>query len=438
MTTMATHNKQVEQSCRTGATWLADMRRAAWSRYEQMSFPTGRQEHWRYTNLKQLAFEQYAAATPDEAFGSVDDLDVTIREHLGDLGASAAAQLVSCDGSSVHVTGMDALRSAGVIVSSIAEASSEHESLVREHLGQLVTGDEDVFAARSLATFRDGVFVYVPDGVAVELPLQLVQTLATANAACGLRTVVVVGRDASVTINEVCHSSDMDESTLVLPATEVYAGRNATVQWITWQDWGANVRQVGYHKARLDAHATMRTMTVSLGGSFARTWKESILAGEDSDSLMLGLYLPSGTQQFEHWTVQHHQAPRSRSDLLYKGVLADESRAVYYGTIRVDQQARNADAYQANRNLTLSPKAKVDTNPQLEIETNDVRCTHGATVGRVDESHMFYLTSRGIPRPQAKRLIVHGFFNDVLGRASWSGMSERIGDAILEKVETQL
>ena len=161
------------------------------------------------------------------------------------------------------------------------------------------------------------------------------------------------------------------------------------------------------------------------------------MAGEGSESTMLGLYFANRKQHFEHWTVQDHLAANTRSDLLYKGALDDQARTVYYGTIKVRPGARNTDAYQANRNLSLSRKAKADTNPQLEIENNDVRCTHGATVGQVDEEQLYYLMSRGIPRAEAERLLIFGFFNEVLGRAEWSGMHELLADSILRKLEAR-
>ena len=205
--------------------------------------------------------------------------------------------------------------------------------------------------------------------------------------------------------------------------------------WVTWQDWGRGVRQISTVKAHLGANAKLNTLLVTLGGDYSRTWKECVMAGEGAESIMLGLYFSHLDQKFEHWTMQDHAAPHTRSDLLYKGALADRSRTVYYGTIRVRNEARKTDAYQANRNLTLSPQAKADTNPQLEIETNDVRCTHGATVGRVNDEHLFYLMSRGLSRSAAERLLIFGFFNEVLERVEWSGMKELLAEAIHNKLE---
>jgi Fe-S cluster assembly protein SufD len=150
---------------------------------------------------------------------------------------------------------------------------------------------------------------------------------------------------------------------------------------------------------------------------------------------MFGLYFSHANQRFEHWTLQDHVAPHTTSDLLYKGALADSSQALYYGTIHIRPGAFRSDAYQANRNLALSPNARALPNPQLEIENNDVRCTHGATVGQIDANHLFYLQSRGIPKDEAKGLIVFGFFNQVLDKVRWSGMHDRLAEAIQHKTE---
>lgn len=159
------------------------------------------------------------------------------------------------------------------------------------------------------------------------------------------------------------------------------------------------------------------------------------MAGEGAQSYMYGLYFSHGEQRFEHWTLQDHVAPHCTSDLLYKGALEDTSQALYYGTIRIRPNAYRSDAYQANRNLALSPKARAMPNPQLEIENNDVRCTHGATVGQIDADHLFYLQTRGISREDARRLIVFGFFNQVLDKVTWSGMQDQLADAIRQKME---
>jgi Fe-S cluster assembly protein SufD len=249
------------------------------------------------------------------------------------------------------------------------------------------------------------------------------------------RTVVVVEDGADVVFNDLYVSGALAQPTLAAPSVEVFIGRGAKVGWVTWQDWGPGVRQVAHVRALLDRDALLNTLLVTLGGDFSRTWKGCTMAGEGAQSYMFGLYFSHGDQRFEHWTLQDHVAPHCTSDLLYKGALAERSQALYYGTIHIRPGAFRSDAYQAHRNLALSPKARALPNPQLEIENNDVRCTHGATVGQIDANQLFYLESRGIPREEAKRLIVFGFFNQVLDKVEWSGMHDRLADAIRAKTE---
>ncbi|HLA41565.1 MAG TPA: Fe-S cluster assembly protein SufD, partial [Candidatus Glassbacteria bacterium] len=365
---------------------------------------------------------------------SLDKLPDRAAGVLELAGTSSAGRLVHVDGSSFSGSLSHEAQAAGVIFTDLESAANDHEKLLRERLGRLV-GPSDVFNAFNLALHRGGTFLYVPAGAELTAPLQSLHWLVNSGALVQPRTVVVVEPGAKVVFNDVYASGPLDKPTLVNPVTEVYIAEGAQVGWVTWQDWGPGVRHLSTVKATLARNAKLNTLLVTLGGDFSRTWKECVLAGEGAESIMLGLYFSHQEQHFEHWTLQDHAAARTRSDLLYKGALADTSRTVYYGTIKVRPEARLTDAYQANRNLALSPKAKADTNPQLEIENNDVRCTHGATVGRVDEEHLFYLTSRGLKRKDAERLLIFGFFNEVLERVEWSGMHDVLADSILKKLE---
>jgi Fe-S cluster assembly protein SufD len=331
-----------------------------------------------------------------------------------------------------------AARDAGVVLTDLETAVREHADLLRPRLGSLV-GANDPHTALSLAAHRGGTFLYVPKDVELVSPFQALHWLTphAAGSAVLPRTVVIVEDGAKVVFNDVYDSEAMSQPTLAAPVSEMFIGRGAKVGWVTWQDWGPGIKHVANVRAQLDRDALLNTLLVTLGADFSRTWKECTLAGEGSESYMYGLYFSHGDQRFEHWTLQDHVAPHTTSDLLYKGALTDTSQALYYGTIHIRPKASKSNAYQANRNLALSPKARALPNPQLEIENNDVRCTHGATVGQIDADHLFYLQSRGISRDEARRLIVFGFFNQVLDKVEWSGMHERLADAIRAKMEEQ-
>jgi Fe-S cluster assembly protein SufD len=290
-----------------------------------------------------------------------------------------------------------------------------------------------------MAAHRGGTFLYVPKDVELAEPFQALHWITAGAAGQSVipRTVVIIEDGAKVVFNDLYASDALSSSTLALPATEMFIGAGAQVGWVTWQDWGRGVRHLANVRAQLDRDALLNTLVVTLGGDFSRTWKECTLAGEGAQSFMYGLYFSHGDQRFEHYTKQDHVAPHTTSDLLYKGALADTSQGLYYGTIHIRPHAFKSNAYQANRNLALSPHARALPNPQLEIENNDVRCTHGATVGQIDADHLFYLQSRGIPRDEARRLVVFGFFNQVLDKVTWSGMHDRLAEAIRQKMEEE-
>jgi len=436
-TTKTAFDDVVQELCEASPDWLADLRREAWTRYGELPYPQGREEFWRFTDLKSLHPENFTLPSVG-ADVAISETPTPAAAALELTGVESAGRIVHADGSTLSIEIGAKARDAGVILCDLDTATREHADLLRPRLGSLVPPD-DPFRAFSLAAHRGGTFLYVPAGVELAEPFQALHwiTAGAAGQAVLPRTVVIVSDGAKVVFNDLYTSGAIADPTLAVPATEMYIGAAAQVGWVTWQDWGPGIRHLAHVRAQLDRDALLNTLVVTLGGDFSRTWKECTLAGEHAQSFMYGLYFPHGDQRFEHWTVQDHASPHTTSDLLYKGALADTSQALYYGTIRIRPNAYRSDAYQANRNLVLSPHARALPNPQLEIENNDVRCTHGATVGQVDAEQLFYLQSRGIPLDEARRLVVFGFFNQVLDKVTWSGMHDRLAEAIRTKMEEQ-
>jgi Fe-S cluster assembly protein SufD len=417
--------------------WLAELRREGWSAYRDLPYPEGREEHWRFTDVRSIRPDGYAMAPPG-AGAAITQTPRPAAAALELTGVESAGRVVHADGATLSIELSDRAREAGVVLCDLSTAVREHAELLRARLGSLVPPD-DPFRALSLAAHRGGTFLYVPRGVELAEPFQAMHwiTPGAAGQAVIPRTVVIVEDGARVVFNDLYSSESLARATLALPVTEMFIGAGADVGWVTWQDWGPGVRHIANVRAQLDRNALLNTLVVTLGGDFSRTWKECTLAGEGAQSYMYGLYFSHGEQRFEHWTLQDHVSPHTTSDLLYKGALADSSQGLYYGTIRIRPGAYRSDAYQANRNLALSPHARALPNPQLEIENNDVRCTHGATVGQIDEDHLFYLQSRGISREEARRVVVFGFFNQVLDKVMWSGMHDRLAEAIRQKMEEE-
>jgi Fe-S cluster assembly protein SufD len=431
--TTTTLESHIDALASASPEWLAELRRDAWARYREIPYPQGREEHWRFTDVKSIHPDGFSLVSSETAVTETPEAAESALE-LSDV--TSAGRAVHADGTALQIELSEDARAAGVVLCDLGTAVREHADLLRPRLGSLVAAD-DPFRALSLAAHRGGTFLFVPKGVKLEAPFQALHWISDGAAGSAVlpRTVVIVSDGAEIVFNDLYSSHALGESTLAAPVTELFAGKGAKVGWVTWQDWGSGVRHVSNVRAHLDRDALLNTLLVTLGGDFSRTWKECTLAGEGAQSYMFGLYFSHGAQRFEHWTLQDHVAPHTTSDLLYKGALTDSSQALYYGTIHIRPGAFRSDAYQANRNLALSPNARALPNPQLEIENNDVRCTHGATVGRIDEDHLFYLQSRGIPRDEAKRLVVFGFFNQVLDKVRWSGMHDRLAEAIQSKTE---
>jgi len=309
-----------------------------------------------------------------------------------------------------------------------------HGELVRQYLGREVTPAFSKFAALSGALWSGGVFLHVPRGVEIEQPIRVARWLSQGGIAVFPRTLIIAEPGARIDFVDEMRSPDFGEPSLSCGAVEVIAQDAAQVHYVALQRWGRGVRHLSMQKTIASRDADLDTLVVNLGGDLARVDLHAWLDGPGARSDMLGLYFGERDQHFDHNTRQDHKAPHAESDLLYKGALYDSSRAVFRGIIRVHPGAQHTDAYQTNRNLLLSDSARADSLPNLEIEADDVKCSHGATVGQLDEEELFYLMARGIPRPQAERLVVFGFFGEVLDRLPMPAVVEELREAITAKI----
>ncbi len=279
-----------------------------------------------------------------------------------------------------------------------------------------VRPERDRFSALHAAFFADGTFLYVPDGVVITKPIVGQIFSSEGGTAVLPHTLIVAGRGAQFNYLDEYLSPADEAAGYKSGSAELFLGEGSTVGYVALQKWGRNAWHLADQRARLDKDSTLRLFNVTLGARFSKTRVEASLQGQGANAELKAIYFASGEQFFDFHTLQDHQVGNTRSDLLFKGALQDVARTVYAGLIRIEKGAARSDAYQANRNLVLSDKAKATSIPMLEIDNNDVRCTHGATVGPVDPQHLFYLRSRGIPESTAKRMIVQGFFGDVLER----------------------
>ena len=380
--------------------WLTERRLSAYDLFEKLDLPDPKGEEWRYTDVRRFDFERFDVPKPQ-------DLVLDLPSEL---------------------------KAKGVVFVDFKTALAEHSDLLKEHFFTEVPIDEHKFTALHGAFFSDGVFVYVPKGVEVAVPLEVIRRVE-AGGSTFPHTTIVVDDTASLTFVDSFSSGNVDSEALCSSVVEIEAHRGATVNYISLQRWGRGVHHFQTQRFTGYRDTTVRSLAVNLGSTFARTQVESVLKGEGSFSEMLGLYFADTDQHFAQRTLQEHAAPHSTSDLLYKGALKQRSRSEYSGLIKVAKDAQGTDAYQANRNLSLSDEAIARSIPQLEIEANEVRCTHGATVAPVEEEHLFYLMSRGIDRVTAQKLIVFGFLGEVLDRIRVPSVRDELAPAIAEKVE---
>ncbi|HWC14678.1 MAG TPA: Fe-S cluster assembly protein SufD [Actinomycetota bacterium] len=380
--------------------WLAERRLHAFDVYEKLEMPDPKGEEWRYVDVRRFDLDRFAAPVPP-AFPLAADPELTAK---------------------------------GVIFSDFRHAAAEHPELLKEHFFTEVSVEEHRLTALHAAFHSDDIFVYIPRGVEVELPLEVIHQLPSGGSVFP-HTTIVVDEQASLTFVDRFESPGLADPGLCASVVEVDARRGAIVNYISLQQWGRNAHH--FQTQRFTGHrdSTVRSLAVNLGSTFARTQVESVLKGEGSFSEMLGLYFADFDQHFAQRTLQSHNDAHATSDLLYKGALKDRARSEYSGLIKVLPGAQGTDAYQANRNLVLSENAMARSIPQLEIEANEVRCTHGATVSPVEEEHLFYLMSRGIDRVTAQKLIVFGFFGEVLDRIRVPAVRDQLSDAIGSKVE---
>ncbi|MEX0984796.1 MAG: Fe-S cluster assembly protein SufD, partial [Actinomycetota bacterium] len=348
--------------------------------------------------------------------------------------ASLAATMLQHNSSVVMTTSGQDLESRGVIFCDLDVAAQKYPDLVEPHLHRLVPTGRTRFTALHGAFRTGGTFLYVPADVALEMPLQTLTYLDADGAAVFPHTLLVAEQGAEVTFIDR-YASPALEHGFSDAIAEIVVGDGAHVRYVSIQEWGSGVTHLGIQRAELGRDADFRSLSIGLGASLSRAETETILAAPGGSSEMLGIFFGDEQQHFDHRTIQDHVAPNCTSDLLYKGALRDSSRAVYSGWVHVRPDAQKTVAMQTSRNIVLSEHAKADAIPNLEIEANDVRCGHAASVGPVDDEAVFYLESRGIPHDEAERLIVTGFFQEVLDRVSIEEVRRGGELAIQEELE---
>jgi Fe-S cluster assembly protein SufD len=416
--------------------WLREQRLRAQSVFGETPMPDTRPEEWRYTPIADLLkLDALQLAEEAKPVTSSADLPADLRSLMEDAGA-ASARLVQVDASVTFRDLPEELSAQGVIFTSLETAAREHGELVRKHLGSAVSQEQGKFAALNTAFWNGGTFLYIPRGVRVELPFRSFRWITGEGTSVFGRTLVVAGREAELTVIDELASGDFTTQTLSLGATEIFAEDGAQVNYFAVQRWGRGVVHMTTDRLVSGRDARITTLNVALGSDVSRADIQCRLQAPGAHVDMLGLYIAEGTQHLDHQTLQDHIAPHASSNLLFKGALTQKGRSVFRGLIRVHPGAQRTDAYQTNRNLILSNEARADSLPNLEIAADDVRCSHAATVGQLDEEEIFYLQSRGIHKKEAIRLVIFGFFGEVLNQITLEDVKAELVRAIERKLHT--
>ncbi len=414
--------------------WLTERRREAFRLFQALPWPTSNDEEWRRTDIRAFKLDAFAPPARREPGAedkaALEPLWNTLSAHYGTGIEQINAEVTRA---------ADPTKLEGAVFIDLGRAIRERPELLKRYLlTDAVAPGTDAFSALHAAFWTGGTLLYVPKGVTVNAPLFSLIGLARGGAVDLDHTLIVLEEGAEATlVRETAGRERGDAPALHVGAVEVFVRRGAKLRFVNIQNWDHGTWHFSRERALVGPDAALQWTVGGLGSRLAKVNQEVALAGQGSRAQVNGVLFTTGRQHLAYFTRQDHMAPHTTSDLLYKGGLKGQSRIVWKGMIRVEKDAQRTDAYQKNDNLVLSESARADSIPGLEIEANDVRCTHGATVGRVDEDMIFYAQSRGVSRETAIRLIVEGFFANVYDRITLEPVQETLRQAVAANLELQ-
>ena len=412
--------------------WLTALRREGAERFQATGFPTSQDEEWRFTPIGALARTRFS---PPSSASSCLDLD---RSSLDEFffGHAEWPTLVFINGQFAAPLSTRSSVSDGIAVLTLAEALEQHPDLGSEHFGRHAVADTTPFAALNQAMAESGAVVVIREGVEVTTPIHLVYVSAPeADAtATHLRNLIVVEPGARGAIVESFVTLNPESSYFTNAVTEISMGRGAWLEHARIQRESERAYHIGYTHVSQERDSHYRSFTLAMGAALSRHNLHTNLGGPESEALLYGLSLVRGEQLADNHTAIHHAEPNCRSWEVYKAILADRSRGVFNGKVLVDPIAQKTDAKQTNRSLLLSPDARMDTKPQLEIFADDVKCTHGATVGQLDEITYFYCQSRGIPRALAQSILTRAFAAEVIDEVAIAPVREFLNELVARRL----
>jgi Fe-S cluster assembly protein SufD len=419
------------ETAATQPKWLAPVRKAGLASFADQGFPTLHDEDWRFTNVAPIAKLNFQLAKEVSVNGAETKL---IDESA--FAKLSGNRLVFVNG--FFCAKLSSLKplTGGVRIENLSAALARDSALIEKHLGKYAHTASNTFAALNQAFFTDGAFIFVPQSVEVAEPVQLIYiSSATQNGETILpRNLVIAEANSKLTVVE-SYISTGNVAYFTNAVTEIFAGDNAKVEHVKLQDEAADAFHIATIAGEFGRTSNVTVHSFALGAKLSRTNIRTKLAGEGLECILNGLYLTRGEQLADHHMIVEHAQPHCASHEYFNGILDDKSKGVFHGRIYVHPIAQKTDAKQTNKNLLLSDDATADTKPQLEIYADDVKCTHGATIGQLNEESIFYLRSRGIGADTARQMLIHAFAGEIIERIKCEPAREVIDKLVWDRLE---
>lgn len=408
--------------------WLANLRRSGMAAFAERGFPTTRDEDWRFTNvaaIAKLAFQPLAE--PGQVMAPLKQFNFMQLE---------CTRLVFIDGHFTPKLSTFLPQAKGVRIANLAAALAEGGALAQKHLGQHARVDQNAFVALNTAYFTDGAFVHVPAGQVVEKPVHLlfISTSEERGSTSNLRNLIVAERGSRLTLIE-SHVSAINGEYFTNAVTEFVIGEHAVVEHCKFQDESAEAYHIAAQQMSLGKQCDFVSHSFATGAKLSRNNIYTHLGGERIECVLNGLYLTKDDQLADHYMIVEHASPNCNSHEYFNGILDDRSKGVFHGRILVRPVAQKTDAKQTNKNLLLSDNATANTKPQLEIYADDVKCTHGATIGQLNKDSIFYLRARGIGLETARQMLIHSFAGEIIDRIRCEAVREELDQVIWDRLE---
>ncbi len=429
------HLARFEQFERDGArqhpSWLFPLRKAGIALFAELGFPTVAHEDWRFTNVAPIAKLPFEPVLEALVHGVTPE---ALNQFV--FAGLKGSRLVFVNG--FYSAGLSSVlpQPEGVRIGSLAEALANDSGLIAQHLARYARADDNAFAALNTAFFRDGAFIHVPVGKAVAEPVQLlyIATTKEAGATVHPRNLILVENGGHLTVVE-SYVRLADAPYLTNAVTEIVVGEGASVEHCKFQDESLEAFHIATIHAHLGRSSNVVAHSFATGARLSRNHIRTKLAGEGLECILNGLYLTRGDQLADHHMIVEHAQPHCASHEYFNGILDDRSKGVFHGRILVQRAAQKTDAKQTNKNLLLSDNATIDTKPQLEIYADDVKCTHGATIGQMNEESIFYLRARGMGRETARRMLMHAFAGEIIDRVRCEPVREELDKLVWDRLE---